>query len=471
MNETILLDKYKVLKELKSNLNSTTYLVLDLITNKKYIIKQTILFKGNTKLLEILTNESKTLKNLNNSQIPKFIDFKILEDDYKTNIYLIQEYIEGLNLIELVEDGKRFSENDVIDILKQLIQVLEYLHNMSPPIIHQDIKPSNIILTADDKIYLIDFGAVNGKSIFTNDSGLSTIIGTQGYMPIEQFEGKIKPASDIYSLGLTIIYLLSRREPLQLDKDGLYFSFKEYINVSERLCKIIAKMVAPDWKRRFKSVEELKLNLNEHTENIIFDKKIDHIIKDNLTDKIYSYLNKDEDILWVSKPKWKRSLILSTIAIYTFAIPWTTFSIFWTIAASTAVLKSIFLIVFPMFGFPFIAIGLGMISIPYLFYKEMSSTTYIITNKRLLSIVLHNKPPAKWTLSLARKFRLNYVEQLKSFNFNELKNFCIEKKLYSNGYGDLKFITRDRHGDETKQIELIGIPEVNKVEKLIRELS
>jgi serine/threonine protein kinase len=122
----------------------------------------------------------------------------------------VQTYIDAQSLDLAMSAGRRWNEAELKQIVQSLLKILDYLHSQIPPVIHRDIKPSNILISnrsshhAGD-IYLVDFGSV--QSLGHRDSGTMTIVGTYGYMPPEQFGGKAFPASDLYSLGATIIYL------------------------------------------------------------------------------------------------------------------------------------------------------------------------------------------------------------------------------------------------------------------------
>ena len=260
---TLLLNKYEIISELRKGWYSTTYLSNDKQTQEKYIIKHFNIEKNESKILSLVEREAKILKNVSHPQIPIFVDYFTLETESFIEIYLVQQYIEGKNIETLIKEGKYFTEKDVVKIAVQLTKILEYLHNFLPQIIHRDVKPSNIIITSDERVYLIDFGSVKEKLTYgkLSNSGLSTIIGTQGYMPIEQFEGKAVPGSDIYSLGLTLIYLLSHKEPLQIPKEGLYFKFQPFINVSEHFSKILQKMIEIDWTKRYITTYKLRSDL------------------------------------------------------------------------------------------------------------------------------------------------------------------------------------------------------------------
>jgi hypothetical protein len=106
-------------------------------------------------------------------------------------------------------------------------------------------------------------------SDYSKSGGVPTIVGTYGYMAIEQFEGRALPASDIYSLGMTLIYLLSHKEPVEIEKKGLELDFRPHINISDEFANIIKKMIAPDSTKRYQTASELRQALK----NLLIEKK------------------------------------------------------------------------------------------------------------------------------------------------------------------------------------------------------
>ncbi|MGH7948234.1 MAG: protein kinase domain-containing protein, partial [Candidatus Binataceae bacterium] len=130
--------------------------------------------------------------------------------DDQNRHYLVMEYVEGRNLEEeIAQRGGPLPEGLVIDIARQLADVLAYLHGFTPPIIYRDMKPSNVMLTPKGRVVLVDFGIA--RLFKTSRKG--TMIGTLGFAPPEQYQGLVDPRSDIYSLGATLHYVLTGRDP------------------------------------------------------------------------------------------------------------------------------------------------------------------------------------------------------------------------------------------------------------------
>jgi ABC-type branched-subunit amino acid transport system substrate-binding protein/serine/threonine protein kinase len=178
--------------------------------------------------------------------------------------YLVQEYIEGENLqVELHEKG-RFTESEVIFVLREVAKILEFIHIQGA--IHRDIKPSNIMRDPQGKIYLIDFGAVKQvvaetvKTTSTNDRGSLTWVFTPEYAPWEQRQGQaIYPSSDLYALAVTCLNLLTGRQPQELlDLDTNEWKWRSPdVNVSDALVSILDRMLQNRPSERFQSARDV----------------------------------------------------------------------------------------------------------------------------------------------------------------------------------------------------------------------
>jgi serine/threonine protein kinase len=130
---------------------------------------------------------------------------------------------------------------------------LVYLHSQSPSVVHRDIKPNNLIWGEDDQIHLVDFGAVQAE---VTAGRTMTVVGTYGYMPPEQFGGRTVPASDLYGLGTTLLFLLTGTNPGDLPRKGLQLQFQEYVQIDHPLKQWLKRMVETSLDRRFQHAEE-----------------------------------------------------------------------------------------------------------------------------------------------------------------------------------------------------------------------
>lgn len=210
-----------------------------------------------TRLLNLknFEREAGLLATLNHPAIPKVYDF--FEEGGR--IYLILELVIGQDLEAILDSSESpIDEERVAQWAVQICEVLEYLHGLQPePIIFRDLKPSNIMLTSDNRIVLIDFGIAR---IFTRSDRRGTMIGTEGYSPPEQYRGIAEPRGDLYALGATMHHLLTKTDP-RLETP---FTFHErpirQINpaVSPEMEAIIMRALEYDMAARWSSAEEMR---------------------------------------------------------------------------------------------------------------------------------------------------------------------------------------------------------------------
>ncbi|MEH1941457.1 MAG: serine/threonine protein kinase [Nostoc sp.] len=206
----------------------------------------------------LFNSEAETLEKLgNHDQIPRLLAYF----DENQEFYLVQEYIEGHTLAEELIPGKRWSESQVIQLLQEVLEILEFVHRQG--VIHRDIKPDNIIRRAsDNKLVLVDFGAV--KQLRTQlvtvggQPSATVVIGTPGYMPTEQGQGKPRPNSDIYSLGIIAIQALTglQATELQEDPETGEIIWQQSVTVNYRLAAVLTKMVRYHFKDRYQNATE-----------------------------------------------------------------------------------------------------------------------------------------------------------------------------------------------------------------------
>ncbi|MEH2065714.1 MAG: serine/threonine-protein kinase [Nostoc sp.] len=207
----------------------------------------------------LFTNEAETLEQLgNHDQIPRLLAY--FEDNQE--FFLVQEFIEGHTLKAELFPNQHWTEDQVLQLLQQVLDILQFIHSHN--VIHRDIKPDNIIRRKQDgKLVLIDFGAV--KQVQTQlltvagRTGATIIIGTPGYMSTEQGQGKPRPNSDIYSLGIIGIQSLTGLHPINFEEDADTgeISWQHQANVSSGLASVLSKMVLHHFKQRYQSAAEV----------------------------------------------------------------------------------------------------------------------------------------------------------------------------------------------------------------------
>lgn len=243
--------RYPLQRLLGTNGNRETWLATD---NEKQVTVKSLFFGSGAQWQEmkLFERSAKTLADLNHPRIPQFCESFWAEQPEGHYFCLVQEYIPGQSLEERVKSGQRFDGQTVIKVAEQVLEILVYLHAQAPAVIHRDIKPSNLIWGEDNQVYLIDFGAVQGEAT----SSTITVVGTYGYMPPEQFGGRGLPASDLYSLGATLVYLLTGLHPAELPQKNLQIQFQDLVQLPPRLERWLEKLIEPALEKRFRSATD-----------------------------------------------------------------------------------------------------------------------------------------------------------------------------------------------------------------------
>ena len=206
--------------------------------------------------LKLFEREAQTLKALSHPAIPRYLDYLELKAEKGKGFALVQTYVAGKSLEEYLQVGRTFAESDVKEIAKALLQILAYLHSRQPPVVHRDIKPSNILLAdrsahSVGQVYLVDFGSV--QTLAATRGGTITVVGTYGYMPPEQFGDRAVPASDLYSLGATLIAVVTGKHPADLPQKDGRIQFEHIANISPTFADWLKWMTEPCLERRLKS--------------------------------------------------------------------------------------------------------------------------------------------------------------------------------------------------------------------------
>ncbi|BAZ86572.1 protein kinase domain-containing protein [Dolichospermum compactum] len=272
---TLLNNRYQVIQILGAGGFGETFLAEDtyMPSRRRCVIKQLKPISNDPQIYQIIQQrferEAATLEYLGeaNDQIPKLFAY------FSENglFYLVQEWVHGQTLTHLIQSQGQLRENTVREILLSLLSVLDYVH--SKGIIHRDIKPDNIILREiDNKPVLIDFGAVKETIRTTiNAAGHPTqslVIGTPGFMPSEQAIGRPVYATDIYSLGLTAIYLLTGKYPQALETNShtgqvIWQQFAG--GVSSQLAMVLTQAIEPRAGDRFTTANKMLYALKSET--------------------------------------------------------------------------------------------------------------------------------------------------------------------------------------------------------------
>jgi serine/threonine protein kinase len=268
--DDILNNRYQIRQHLSIKAGRQTFLAQDLYSKLLVVIKTLSfgdIFQWDD--LKLFEREVGILKCLDHPAIPKYLDYFEVEEADIRGFALVQTYIDAPSLDIVIKDGRKFSEAEIVELADQLLSILHYLHEQEPPIIHRDIKPSNVLLSnrsahSIGDIYLVDFGSV--QTVASKDGGTITIVGSYGYIPLEQFGGQTQAASDLYSLGMTLIYLLTGTHPAELPSVNGRVQFDD-IHLSGRFARWLNKITEPHLAQRFNSAQSAQIALTSKEES------------------------------------------------------------------------------------------------------------------------------------------------------------------------------------------------------------
>lgn len=255
----ILGDRYELEKQLGKKSGRWTFAARDLQDQVPVILK--LLFIDDDLQptdLKLFKREIEALQQIDHPGTPRHLDyFEItLPRDGKA-LALVHSYVRGISLAKNLQQGRRLKEAEAQYVAEKVLEVLVYLHQHSPPIVHRDIRPSNILLEKDvaggwPQVYLIDFGSV--KSL-TPGSTAFTKVGLDGYVPPEQSSGRAMTVSDLYSLGATLIAAMTEQHPTDLQV-GMKIEFTSIVTLSSDFANWLERMVAPTLNQRWSSAAE-----------------------------------------------------------------------------------------------------------------------------------------------------------------------------------------------------------------------
>ncbi len=258
--EQVLQERYQLKQKLGQNAGRQTWLAQDLGESPaQLVIVKLLAFNPQMHWdeLKLFEREAQVLKHLNHPRIPQYRDYFSLDRQIGAGLPwfgLVQEYIPGDSLQQLLDRGQRFTEKQARKIATGVLEILIYLHELSPPVFHRDIKPSNLILGKNGQVHLVDFGAVQDRA--TAEGVTFTVVGTSGYAPPEQLWGRAVPASDLYALGATLIHLLTGKAPADLPQHRMRIQFTNHVSLKPSFAQWLEKLTEPAPERRINTARQ-----------------------------------------------------------------------------------------------------------------------------------------------------------------------------------------------------------------------
>ena len=274
---TVLAGHYVVRRALKSGGMGAVYLATDSQhVDRRCAIKEMLdrfpTAEQRAESLAWFRREATMLASLQHKYIPQIYDYFIENGRY----YVAMEFVDGENLEDVLtrQGCPGLPEKTVLALAAQLSDVLLYLHGRTPPVVFRDLKPANVMLTADSEVRLVDFGIATHFSALRGHS----LVGTPGYAPIEQYEGITDASSDLYSLGATVHHLLTGCDP----RDQSPFSFKplralvpSITQATERLIEGVLRKEAaqrgPNLEEFGRQVRRIQAALEQHVVPAVVD--------------------------------------------------------------------------------------------------------------------------------------------------------------------------------------------------------
>ncbi|HLC90329.1 MAG TPA: serine/threonine-protein kinase [Candidatus Nanoarchaeia archaeon] len=304
-NSPRVIHSYTLLEELGRGSFATAYRAMK--DRQEYCVREMdtrrIDRRRRDEVVKLFIRENKVLSELDHPYIPKVHDFFESTEQGELVLYQVQDLVPGVCLKSLVHPeqtlieraagekiGKPFAEEQVVEIGLKLSKILAYLHNQPVPVVHRDVKPSNIMLNPATRdtigdIYLIDFGAVQ-QALIKLEGG-STMFGTPGIAPPELLTGNAVPRSDIYMLGKTLLSLASGMDPRDLSDYLERISYKEQFRFKNpSLEAVVDQMIQFDPESRPESAEQVA----DYLEKVKAGKRISRPIED--TGRIWKYVAK-----------------------------------------------------------------------------------------------------------------------------------------------------------------------------------
>ena len=250
--------RYEIARPLGHGAFGRTFLAHDRATTRDVAVKL-LDPRGadDWKAHELFDREAAVLRALRHHGIPEVHDL-VTEPLHGSPVtFLVMEYIEGSSIAQMIEERRQLDPAHVMHLFLEMLGILEYLHGRVPPILHRDIKPSNIIVRPDGLPTLVDFGSVRRVFLGPEETG-STVAGTYGYMPYEQYMGQATASSDLYALAATFLHLLTGRPPRDFMTGEGRIEVPAVIPGDPRLRPILARLLRPSPADRYATARDVR---------------------------------------------------------------------------------------------------------------------------------------------------------------------------------------------------------------------
>ncbi|MDQ3996722.1 MAG: serine/threonine protein kinase [Gemmatimonadota bacterium] len=250
--------RYDLVRELGHGSFGRTFLARERTTDRPVAIK--VLDRrgaADWKAHELFEREATVLRSLRHHGVPEVHDLFRDVWDGAPAAFLVMEYVEGASLGQMIDEQRQLEPAEVVHVFLELLGILDYLHGRVPPVLHRDLKPSNIILRPDGAPALVDFGSVRRVFLGAEEAG-STVAGTYGYMPYEQYMGQASPASDLYALGATFLHLVTGRPPRDFMTPEGRIQVPDPLPGDPRLTPVLARMLRSSPAERFACARDVR---------------------------------------------------------------------------------------------------------------------------------------------------------------------------------------------------------------------
>ena len=359
MKESEKIGEYRLIRQLGRGISASTWLASP--ENPESDKPQAVLKvldlteTSSWNMVDIFRREAEALKSLAHPGIPGYFDSFEAESEGRLRLVLAMEYIEGQDLEKIVRSGRKFTEADVERILAELSEILAFLGSLRPPIVHRDVNPRNIILKKDDTIALVDFSGVQ-DAVRTALFPGATLVGTAGYIPLEQVAGRATHRSDLYGAAATAVFLLTGRNPAELPTSGLKIDPSGIVDISPRLDTVLSSWLDPDVSRRSLPAAKAAAILRGDIEaqKTGARKYAGTAYPESLPDESKVVIERTEDSANLTIPR--AGIRVSSGPGVIFAAAWIGFIAFWTLMT----LRMRAPMMFPMFSLPFWGVGIFM---------------------------------------------------------------------------------------------------------------